>query len=353
MKIILDARKIEDYGIGVYLQHIFAGLIKSGQFDHRVIYLGNGNPLAVAEDCIIRCRFANYQWQEHLEIPRRVQPYRDYYYFSPHYVFPMFLRNPLIVAIHDLIHFKFSHFFKPAIKVSMAKYFIKKARKKARMVVTGSHTAKQDLCDMFQFKEDQIAVVYHGIADVFHKTEKSSVPSPFPYITYMGNFKPHKNLPVLLEAFALIRADYPDVRLVLMGASRHDELDQLVRRFHLEDRVIIKGFVPVEELIATVDGAQFFVFPSLYEGFGLPPLEAMAREKAVISSTGGSLPEILGENALFFDPRSSDDLAEKMSLFLKDTTLCNAYARKGYHHAKGFRWDKAVDQYIKRIAQLD
>jgi glycosyltransferase involved in cell wall biosynthesis len=352
LKIILDARKIGDYGIGNYLYHIFNGLIQSGQFDHKVVYLGDTNPLGVGDHCIIRSQFANYRWQEHFEIPRKVQPYRDYYYFSPHYVFPVFLKNPLIVAIHDLIHFKFSHFFKPAIKVSLAKYFIKKARKKATMVLTGSHSAKQDLCEMFGFREDRIEVIYHGVADAFFEQARSPSSQPYPYIAYMGNFKPHKNLSLLLEAFAKIKQIFPELRLVLMGIREGQALDQLIKFYDLASQIIVKGFLPLEELIAWVDGSEFFVFPSLYEGFGLPPLEAMARNKAVISSTGGSLPEILEENALFFDPRSSDDLADKMSLFLKDTTICNTYARKGYRHAQGFRWNKAVDQYIRLLTKL-
>ncbi len=352
MKIILDARKIDDYGIGVYLRHVFSGLIDSGQFPLKVIYKTRDNPFKVGEDAIIQSRYANYDWREQIEIPFKTRPFKDYFYFSPHYVFPICLKNPLIVAIHDLIHFKFSHFFKPALKVSMAKYFIRRARKKAVLVFTGSQTAKQDLCDMFQFRENQIEVIYHGIAEVFFNQAKSPSPFPFPYITYMGNFKPHKNLSTLLQAFAQLKNKFTDLRLVLMGMRQQQEVQVLIQKYHLEGRVIIKGFIPVEELIGVLDGSEFFVFPSLYEGFGLPPLEAMARKKGVISSTGGSLPEVLGDNALFFGPTSIEDLAEKMILFLNDTTLRDSYAEKGNKHAQSFQWQTAVNQYIKLLSKL-
>lgn len=132
--------------------------------------------------------------------------------------------------------------------------------------------------------------------------------------------KPHKNLGVLIEAFSLIKDRFPDIRLVLAGVE--------------PDRAFKKA------------AAEFFVFPSLYEGFGFPPLEAMARKKAVISSPGGSLRETLGDNALFFSPDSAEDLAEKITLFIENEGKKGDYETKGFDHCQRFRWGKTIGEYI-------
>jgi len=107
----------------------------------------------------------------------------------------------------------------------------------------------------------------------------------------------------------------------------------------------MKGYMSQQDLIRLIDGAEFFVFPSLYEGFGFPPLEAMARKKAVISSPGGSLKEILGDNALFFSPHSAEELAEKIALFIENDMIKKDYETKGFTHSSHFRWDKTIQQY--------
>ena len=110
---------------------------------------------------------------------------------------------------------------------------------------------------------------------------------------------------------------------------------------------MIKRYQPQEDVIRFLDGAEFFIFPSLYEGFGLPPLEAMARRKAVISSSGGSLGEILGDSALYFQPDSADELAEKISLFMEDRDLREDYEQRGFEHSSQFRWEKTIQEYVE------
>lgn len=346
MKILLDARKIQDYGIGVYIRNLFQGLADREEFECRAIHLKGTEALEMPQKSLIEVSTRNYDFREHIEIPIKARKFRDYYYFSPHYVYPLFIAQKLLVTVHDLIHFKFPHLFKPAIRVAVGKFFMRQVRKKAAVVFTGSHTTKNDLQELFRFDESKIKVIYYGIADIFFQQEPQPSFYDFPYMLYTGNLKPHKNLPVLLEAFSLIKDRFPDFRLVLAGVLPDRSFRQALAHLGIADRVVTKGYLAQQDLIRFIDGSEFFVFPSLYEGFGFPPLEAMARKKAVISSPGGSLKEILGDNALYFSPDSAEELAEKLTLFIENGEAKKDYEKKSFAHSSNFLWDKTLKEYI-------
>jgi len=353
VKLILDSRKVDDYGIGVYLTQLFSGLNQSDNFDCRFLCLKGTAPLGPPEAAPLTVTARNYDFREHLEIPWKVRGMSDYIYFSPHYVFPLFLKNRLVVTIHDVIHFKFPQFFRSPLKVRMGRFFINQVKKRAALTFTVSQTSKQDLMEMFSFRSDQVHVVPSGIADHFFTAAQNPSPFPFPYIVTVSNLKPHKNIPLLLKAFAKIADRYTELKLVLAGIPDCRSLEGWIAEKKLQERVVIKGYVSAQELVGLIDGAEFFVYPSLYEGFGFPPLEAMARGCAVISSTGGSLKEVLADSASFFSPDSSEELAESISRFLDSTELRNTYAEKGAAHSQNFRWSRSLKQYIDILQQLD
>ena len=346
MKILLDTRKIQDYGIGVYIQNLFQGIADSEDFECLAIHLRGADPLKLPQKSFIEVSARNYDFIEHVEIPFKTRKFRDYYYFSPHYVYPLYISQKLLVTVHDLIHFKFPHLFKPAIRVEVGKFFMRQVQKKAAVVFTVSHTTKNDLQEMFRFDESRIKVIYNGIAKIFYQQELQPSFFNFPYLLYTGNLKPHKNLPVLLEAFSLIKDRFPDLRLVLAGILPDRPFRLALDHLGIADRVVTKGYLAQQDLIRLIDGSEFFIFPSLYEGFGFPPLEAMARKKAVISSPGGSLKEILGDNALYFSPHSAEELAEKIALFIENESIKKEYEKKGFAHSSNFCWDKTLQEYI-------
>jgi len=346
VKILFDTRKIQDFGIGVYIRNLFQGIAQHRDCESRAIHLKGTDYLDIPRSSMIEVAAKNYDFREHVEIPWKTRRYKDYCYFSPHYVYPLFISQRLYVTVHDLIHFKFPHLFKPAIRVEVGKYFIRQVRKKADIVFTGSQSTKNDLRELFGFEESRVKVIYYGIAKIFYQQEPQSSLFDFPYLLYMGNLKPHKNLPVLIEAFSLIKDRFPDFRLVLAGVLPDRAFMRALLRMGIEDRVVARGYLAQQELIRFIDGAEFFVFPSLYEGFGFPPLEAMARKKAVISSPGGSLKEILGDNALYFSPASAEDLAEKLTLLIENDRIKKEYETKGFVHSSKFSWDKTLQEYI-------
>ena len=346
MKILLDTRKIQDYGIGIYIQNLFQGIADHKNFECRAIHLKGTDSLDLPKNTFVEVSSKNYDFLEHVEIPLKIRKLRDFYYFSPHYIFPLFISQRLLVTVHDLIHFKFSHLFKPAIRVEAGKYFMRQVRNKAAVVFAVSHTTKNDLLEMFRFDESRVKVIYNGIAKIFYQLEPQPSFFDFPYLLYTGNLKPHKNLPVLIEAFSLIKDRFPDFRLVLAGVIPDRPFRQALARLGITNRVVTKGYMAQQDLIRLIDGAEFFVFPSLYEGFGFPPLEAMARKKAVISSPGGSLKEILEDNVLYFSPDSAEELAEKIALFIENERIKTDYEKRGFAHSSNFRWDKTLQQYI-------
>lgn len=356
-KIILDARKLNDYGIGEYITNLFPAIINSGKFDLKLIIpdkynLNLDNFSGISGTDIIRVKSTNYSIKEHFEIPYSVSRLKDYYYFSPHYIFPWFLRNKLIVTIHDLIHFKFPQYFKPGIKVEFARKFINKIKGSGAMVFTDSENSKKDLLDIFKFEENSVNVILMGLPDKFFRFKKGANPKPFPYIMYTGNYKPHKNLDVLFNAFSKISEKFPSLRLVLAGVSKSKELFLSTEKYGIGEKVTATGYIPVEELINLLDFSELFVFPSLYEGFGFPPLEAMSRKKATISTRCGSLNEVLGDGVLYFDPYSPEELAFKIENLLSDTTLRSEYEEKGYLRSVEFTMEKMISKYLKMLIEL-
>lgn len=347
--LILDARKMGDFGIGTYIQEIFGGLISSGEFACRALYLEEKGRLPLPDEMQIRCQAANYALREQVEIPWKLRPFRHIPYFSPHYVFPLALKNPLIVTIHDLIHFKFPRFFSPRIKVNAAEHFIKAARRRADLVLTVSQQTQQDLCQMFDFSPDQVAVVHNGVSDLFFTHPRQEEEPERPYLLYIGNDKPHKNLTLLLEVFADFIREFDDIDLVLAGCGSSGPVARQIDKLDLGKRVKTTGFLSQLELIELIDQCLFFVFPSLYEGFGLPPLEAMSRGKAVLSSHAGSLSEVLGPAAFYIDPDDHHSMLLGMRQLAGDSNLRDRLERLGEDRSHLFTWPVAVEKTIALI----
>ncbi len=351
VKLIFDGRKTDDYGIGTYLKNIFGGLISSGEFAYKFLHLKDSSSPEFLKENIINVGSKNYSLFEHLEIPLKIRGLKDYIYFSPHYVFPIFIKNRVIATIHDLIHFKFPEFF-PFYKREIGKIFLKSLQQRGELIFTVSETSKKDIINMFGFNEDRIKVIYNGIAEIFFSAEEQKTSIDFPYILYMGNLKPHKNLGILLKAFSNIKGKYKELKLILIGIKNPKQLKKQVEGLGIENRVIIKGYIEQKEVIKFIDNCLFFVFPSLYEGFGLPPIEVMARGKAVVSSSGGSLKEILKDNAVLFNPQSEEELTTVMENMIIDESLRKEYESKGLKYSENFHWDKFVRQYIDILKGL-
>jgi glycosyltransferase involved in cell wall biosynthesis len=278
---------------------------------------------------------------------------------EPHYVLPVATRCHSVVTIHDCIHLMFPQYLPGRLAHLYARASMWRATKHADRIMTVSEASKRDILRFFDVPPEKVTVIYNAIDERFlapadeerMELVRQRYQLNHPFVLYAGNVKPHKNLERLLEAFARVRAaGLDDLRLVIIGdeLSRYPPLRQAVHRHRLEKYVRVFGFQPYETLAAFYRLARVFAFPSLYEGFGLPPLEAMACGTPVVTSNVSSLPEVAGGAALLVDPHDTASIADGLLRAVTDTALRAELTEKGRARARQFSWTQSVEA-IRRI----
>jgi glycosyltransferase involved in cell wall biosynthesis len=245
------------------------------------------------------------------------------------------------------------------------------------VIVAVSENTKQDVVELLNIDENKIRVVYSGLEDIFIKSisnlennnseknlddikckdvkEKYNLPNK--YILSLSNLEPRKNLKTLISAYNKIRdvnPDFNDIKLVICGARgwRYNNIFASIEKSKYKKDIIYTSYIDNVDKPYIYKQAQIFVYPSFYEGFGFPPLEAMASAVPVIASFSSSLPEIIDKAGILVDPKSSDELATVMTKLLKDERLRNYYIAKGLNRAKEFSWQKTAKTYIKIFNNL-
>jgi len=278
----------------------------------------------------------------------------------------LFLKVPYIITVHDLIRYfdlkgygPFIH--RPNLRDRLYLSLDYKGVKRATRIIAVSQYTKRDLMHHLGIPEEQISVVYEGVDDSLFR------PSPYPagfdqpYILFIGSEQPRKNLPTLLRAFAKLKEErqFNDLKLVKVGKAGGAEADfrgrtmEVINSLHLAEEVIFTGFVPEEELPGYYSGAGCFVLPSVYEGFGLPVMEAMACGCPVIISNRSSLPEIAGGAAIEVDPCDVEGLAAALRGVLTDQALRKNLIDAGRQQAARFSWRKAAEQTLKVYREVE
>ncbi|HJZ13087.1 MAG TPA: glycosyltransferase family 1 protein, partial [Acidobacteriota bacterium] len=300
----------------------------------------NGNLIWVPEAS------SKYSVREHFSLAKKAARDEVTLFHAPHYTLPLALRCKSIVTVHDLIHLQLSHYF-PAWKVQAAKLLLRRAIAKADVVLTVSHTSKEEIVQFFPQAEQKVEVIYNCLSEDWlqspPQTDLSNLGIAQDFILYVGNFKKHKSIDVLLEAYGRLK-DAP--QLVLAGYR--DPMDErLAEKISGASGVRLLGFVEGPLLRRLYSAATLFVFPSIYEGFGYPPLEAMISGAPVLSSDASSLKEILGDAAEFFVKGSSEDLTEKLMRLLQDSGKRAALRQAGIRRAKEFVSTKSAEKLLQ------
>lgn len=270
---------------------------------------------------------------------------------------PLFYRGRSIFTIHDIILS-----FYPGKNISPLKKLayevtIKHALKSAVKIIAVSQMTKRQLTEHYHVDPDKVKVIYEAVDSRYKKIDNQKLLDEIKkkyhidksYLLYVGQIRIHKNIVRLIEAFSSLHARNRSLQLVLVGkADPHYAPDVLaaIERHHLGNSVIQTGFTPEEDLPVLYSGASAAVVPSLIEGFGLPPLEAMACECPVISSNASCLPEIAGDGALYFDPLSPVDMADKINTVLTDENLRAILIKAGLKRIKDFSWDKMAEETL-------
>ena len=357
MRIGIDVRKLHDYGIGTYVRNLLTHL---DRLDHETEYVLLCQPAdrELADGLGDNFRTVTqpagpYSISEQIRIPIQLTRERIDLFHAPHYTLPALTPCRSIVTIHDCIHLRFPQYLPSRFAYRYARAMFWSATHRCDCILTVSETSKRDILSFFDVPAEKIVVIPNAIEDRYWTRppdeairkvrERYQLHAPF--LLYAGNIKPHKNLERLLDAFYRVRQrGFKDVTLLIIGdeITRYVKLRRAVHRYQLHRHVRFLGFVPGETLQILYHLAAAFVFPSLYEGFGLPPLEAMASGTPVVTSNVSALPEVVGDAAMLVDPEQADSIADGVIRVLSDEPLRADLVRKGLARARQFSWDRSV-----------
>jgi len=359
VRIAIDARKLRDFGIGTYIRNLLRHLARLDATTEFVV-------LCREQDCAFVTELGEnfravtepsrpYSLREQFAIPLELRRAGVNTFHAPHYVLPPMTPCRSVVTIHDCIHLRFPQYLPSRLGYAYARSSLWVAAHRSARVLTVSEASKRDILEYFRVPESKVTVIYNAIDERFHEEppadevmrvqERYQLTDPF--ILYAGNIKPHKNLERLIEAFHMVRrGELEHIKLLIIGdeISKYATLRRAVHRYKLHKHVRFFGFVPDATLAILYRLARVFVFPSLYEGFGLPPLEAMASGTPVITSNLSSLPEVVGDAAMLIDPYQPDAIAGAMRRVLQDERLRDDMRERGLARVREFSWARSVKQ---------
>lgn len=279
------------------------------------------------------------------------------------YYVPPFAEGKSVVVIYDTVVNDLPETMGAKTQFAL-KHTLKKSIKRAEKIITISEFSKERIMYHYRVPEEKISVVPCGYrSDIFHsdyeKTDIEAVKKKYgieyEYFLYLGTLEPRKNIERLIKARELLKKDFEDCpKLVLAGGKGwlYDGIFELVKNMNLENSVIFTGYVEDNDVPLLMSGATAFCFPSLYEGFGMPPLEAMACGVPVIASDISSLPEVVGDAALLVDPLSVDSIAEALKKIAFDKELRSELSKKGLSQCKKFSWKQSAELFFHVIKKL-
>ena len=367
MRVGIDARKLHDYGIGTYVRNLLTELARQDDDAEYSLVCAPSDVETMRalgprfRPCPVRA--GNYSVREQWAVPWALARARVDLFHAPHYVVSPLTPVPFVVTIHDCIHLRFPQYLPNRAALYYARAMMSVSARRSRRVLTVSQASKDDILHYLRVPSDKVEVIHNALdtrlageptaEDVARVRERFLLTAPF--VLYTGNIKPHKNVDRLIEAFSILRQRWPeDVKLLIIGdeISKYPNLRRLVHRFQLHQHVRFLGFVPDATLAVLYRLAAVFVFPSLYEGFGLPPLEAMAAGAPVITSNVSSLPEVVGDAALLIDPMDAGAIASAMSRVLGDPRLREDLIRRGRERVKAFSWARSVARVRQVYGEL-
>jgi glycosyltransferase involved in cell wall biosynthesis len=367
MLIGFDVRRIEAFGVGTYIKNLIRAFARRGP-GHEYILVGDRKAQAALAGLPGNFRFVSSErgyntLDNHLRFQFLLREISPDLFHVPHRVVPYFMPCPYVVTVHDLDKIIFPEAFGSRLRAEVRFRLVRRGLLRAERVITVSQATRRDLTRLIGVPDDRIEIVPNAIDQQFLLTDSEAdcrlaldrYQVDYPFLLYVGNIQPQKNLPRLVEAFAVVQAEldqhprYRDLRLLIIGdyLTAHPDLRRSVIRSRVQHKVRFLGFVPVDVLRIFYRTAEAFVFPSLYEGFGLPPLEAMAQGTPVVTSNVSSLPEVVGDAAVLVNPEHVFEIARGIRQVLLDEKLRSALVDRGRRRVEGFSWDRAADRILE------
>lgn len=363
MKIGIDARKICDFGIGAYIRNLIRYIPEYDTEHEYIIFHYPGEeehipPTGGAQFTCVPERSPKYSLRELTLLPVKMWQQRLDLFHAPHYTLPPLRTCKAVVTIHDVIHLRFPEYLPHPAAYYYAKSLMWMAARSARKVLTVSHCSKQDLSTYLNIPPEKIEVIYNGITEpgISSSTCKpcqtvfEHFKIPRPYLLYLGNFMPHKNLETLIRAYSILKHRV-QISHCLVLAGKNERLRQTLQKRiqaeELEQDVILTGFVESNWKSPLYACADLFIYPSLYEGFGLQALEAMAHQVPVVVTDIPAFTEIAADAAVRCDPSSPDNMADAMWRVLSDSVLQESLIEKGNSRLHAFSWRTMAQKTVE------
>ena len=350
MKIAIDVHSLgtQSGGNETYCRQLLRGLAQSPEENQYELFYTNPSALSAVDSAGGAFHFTPISKNPIVRIcavlPRLLAQTKPDV-FHAQYVLPPFIKMKTVLAIHDLAHEHFPEFFHP-VEAFRMKTLVRWSAKRASHIMTISEFSGADIARRFDIPREKITVAHLAASPDFHPRDKAQSQEhlarryglTFPFSLYVGRIQARKNLPRLVEAYARLRKQGLDARLVMVGKRdwQSGQLLDKIKELGLEDCVIFPGFVPFEDLPLFYNGAEVFVFPSFFEGFGLPVVESMASGVPTITSFGSSLEEVAGDGALLIDPSDTDSITAALGKVLGDPALQKDLAARGLERSKQF-----------------
>ena len=352
MKIAIDIQTTlgKPTGFGFYVSNLVEALKDhiDGDFQLELIEPGTEKDFSTPQRFI---------WDQ-FTYPTRAKQKKVDLIHQPCFSAPLSFNGPVVVTIHDIISILFPETIPFASRMFYSKWMPFSYRK-AKQIITVSQSTKRDIVRVLGIPEEKITVIPLGFDKKLEKVVSSQQISnvkkkyklPGKYLLHIGTLEPRKNLDFLIEVFADVVLDpkNSDLGLVITGKKGwyYEGLFEKVKRYNLQDRVVFTGYIDEEDKAAIYQGAQIFTFPSVYEGFGLPPLEAMASGVPVISSDTSSMPEVIGEAGLLISPYDKKKWVEAISRVSQSPKLIQEMREKNKRQVAKFSWTKAAEKTLE------
>ncbi len=365
LRIGFDLRHARDFGIGSYIRNLIGALARLPNSDARFLLIGRADDFATLGTLPENFELhpfarADSGIMHQLSFPWFCRNLHTDVIHIPLNLVPVAMPRPYVVTVHDLSTLLYAE-DKSTTRHSYKLFRARHGLGRAARVIAVSNATRTDLEDLLSVSPSRIEQIYNAIdpqfltappADYDPRRALERYGINYPYILYAGNIRPQKNIPRLIEAFAVVRAElashpvYRELRLVIIGdeISKHAAVRRAVIQTRTQASVRFLGFVPFDTLRAFYEGAEVFTFPSLYEGFGLPPLEAMACGTPVVTSSVSSLPEAVGDAAVMVSPENVFAISRGIKEALLDFDLRRELREKGFAQVRRFRWERTAEQ---------
>ncbi len=377
LKIVIDVRRIRDFGIGTYIRNLVHALTHIDN-TNRYVLVSSPSEARAFTGLPSHFEVATYAGsderpKDNLAFPWFLRRFSADLYHIPLNRVPVWMPKPYVVTIHDMSSLLFAE--QTGIRADLHRWRFRRGLQRADCVIAVSASTRRDVQNYLGIPAERVRLVYNAPDPEFFRhghaaDARAAGPQTeererqrvleryqitYPFLLYAGNIRPQKNIPRLVEAFAVAQNElashpvYKDLRLIIIGdeIARNPAVRRAILHSRVENRARFLGFVPFDTLRAFYASAEAFVFPSLYEGFGLPPLEAMATGTPVITSNVGSLPEAVGDAAMLVNPENVFDIARGIREVLLDAELRATLVRRGRERVARFSWERTAREVLE------